>query len=120
MNHLAKSLEGIIVNLKPCPFCGSDGVRSMRWDSHAGCSNSTCGAYNANLPISEWNTRATDPLIEELAEKIADRYCKDELLKEMVEALEEIVRCLSHGLQDCRASVTAKAMLQKYHDHKEE
>lgn len=40
---------------------------------------------------------------------------KNELLKEMAEALEEIVRCLSHGLQDCRASVTAKEMLQKYH-----
>ena len=41
---------------------------------------------------------------------------KDELLKEMAKALEEVVRCLSHGLQDCRASVTAKAMLQKYYE----
>ena len=42
---------------------------------------------------------------------------KDGLLNDMAEALEEIVRCLSHGLQDCKASVTAKAMLQKYHEH---
>ena len=41
---------------------------------------------------------------------------KDGLLNDMAEALEEIVRCLSHGLQDCRASVTAKAMLKKYHE----
>lgn len=41
---------------------------------------------------------------------------KEALLNEMGEALEEIVRCLSHGLQDCRASVTAKAMLKKYHE----
>ena len=41
---------------------------------------------------------------------------KDELLKEMAKALEEVVRCLSHGLQDCRASLTAKAMLRKYHE----
>ena len=41
---------------------------------------------------------------------------KQTLLKEMSEALEEIVRCLSHGLQDCRASITAKDMLRKYHE----
>lgn len=52
--------------------------------------------------MQEWNTRAVDPL-----------------LKEMAEALEEIVRCLSHGLQDCRASITAKAMLQKYREQEE-
>ena len=44
----------------------------------------------------------------------------DLLLEEMAEAFEVIIRCLSHGLQDCKASITAKAILQKYHDHKEE
>ena len=44
---------------------------------------------------------------------------KDELLKEMAEALEEIVHCLSHGLQDCKASITAKAILQKYHEQED-
>lgn len=37
------------------------------------------------------SVKATDPLIEELAEKIADHYCKDELLKEMAEALGDLV-----------------------------
>lgn len=50
----------------------------------------------------------------------AHQYATDPLLKEMAEAFEVIIRCLSHGLQDCKASITAKAMLQKYHDHKEE
>lgn len=51
-----------------------------------------------------------------LLEKIKSSRATDPLLNEMSEAFEEIVRCLSHGLQDCRASVTAKAMLQKYHE----
>ena len=54
--------------------------------------------------------------IPKVIEDILGAYATDPLLKEMAEALEEIVRCLSHGLQDCRASVTAKAMLRKYHE----
>ena len=93
------------MELKPCPFCGSMPKREIRND----ILNITCsecvsiGFHNhvnyGTVADTEWNTRATDPL-----------------LKEMAEALEEIVRCLSHGLQDCRASITAKEMLQKYHE----
>ena len=43
----------------------------------------------------------------------------DSLLKEMAEAFEVIIRCLSHGLQDCKASITAKAILQKYHEQED-
>ena len=95
------------MELKPCPRCLSNNVcvyldgDSSDTFSCVGCG---CGATSPNfdieyLAIDWWNTRATDPL-----------------LKEMTEAFEEIVRCLSHGLQDCRASVTAKKMLQKYHE----
>ena len=115
-----------MVKLKPCPFCGGTDIRIDAIPSIAQFYR--CERCKAKGPYwtadggakEKWNTRATDPLIEELAEKIADRYCKDELLKEMAKALEEVVRCLSHGLQDCRASVVAKATLQKYHDQEGE
>ena len=66
--------------------------------------------FGIELPLK------TGKEIPKAIEDILGVRATDPLLKEMVEALEEIVRCLSHGLQDCRASVTAKAMLQKYHD----
>ena len=92
------------MELKPCPFCGGKDVKVDAIPSVAQFYR--CERCKAKGPYwtagedakEKWNTRATD-----------------RLLKEMAEALEEIVRCLSHGLQDCRASVTAKAMLQKYH-----
>ena len=46
-------------------------------------------------PFCGREARARDPLIEELAEKIADHYCKNELLKEMAEALDKAVRSIS-------------------------
>lgn len=58
-------------------------------------------AYMEGMVKGKWNTRAPDPMLEELAG-----------------ALEEIARCLSHGLQDCRASVIAKDMLGKYQQPK--
>ena len=108
-----------MVKLKPCPRCQNEAalhdyhgeIAPLCWR----CRISGPYFQTPDEAIDWWNTRSADPLIEELAEKIADHYCKDELLKEMAEAFEEIVRCLSHGLQDCRASVTAKEMLQKYH-----
>ena len=105
------------MKLKPCPFCEEeadihvvDVTRSsdlrFKYEYQPGCETDKCpgewggSSYcSADEAYEQWNTRATDPL-----------------LKEMTEALAEIVRCLSHGLQDCRASITAKAMLQKYHE----
>ena len=95
------------MELKPCQRClNNDACVYLDADdsdtfSYVRCE---CGSTSPNfdteeLAIEWWNTRASDQLI-----------------KEMIEALEEIVRCLSHGLQDCRASVTAKAMLQKYYE----
>ena len=72
--------------------------------------------------IANWcEDQAASSALGDLARQVENMRCescgsKEELLKGMAEALEEIVRCLSHGLQDCRASVTAKAMLQKYHE----
>ena len=91
------------MELKPCPFCGSVD------ETHGYDCYFVIVMYPlvngmqlkiSNEAISKaWNTRATDPL-----------------LKEMAEAFEVIIRCLSHGLQDCKASITAKAILQKYHE----
>lgn len=44
----------------------------------------------------------------------------DPMLEELAGALEEIARYLSHGLQDCRASIIAKNMLGKYQQSKVE
>ena len=94
-----------MMGLKPCPFCGTTPSREIRNNILSVQCNEcvSIGFHNhvnyGTVADTEWNTRATDPL-----------------LKEMAEALEEIVRCLSHGLQDCRASIIAKEMLQKYHE----
>lgn len=95
--------------LRECP-CGNeahlifeDGTKvADPWS--VACKNFDCPWVFQTFPTKEeavkhWNTRATDPL-----------------LKEMAEAFEVIIRCLSHGLQDCKASITAKAILQKYHE----
>lgn len=92
--------------LKPCPFCGGqakiDILERKSYKHAVRCSNcgiSTKGTAYKNdfFNAAEWNTRTPDPMPEELAG-----------------ALEEIARCLSHGLQDCRASIIAKDMLGKY------
>lgn len=90
------------MGLKPCPFCGGEAKKQGdEYSERVVCANRCggCTEWDKDIMTRAWNTRATDPL-----------------LKEMAEVLEEIVRCLSHGLQDCRASVTAKKMLQKYHE----
>ena len=72
--------------------------------------------------IANWcEDQAASSALMDLARQVENMRCencdyKEELLNEMAEALEEIVRCLSHGLQDCRASITAKDMLRKYHE----
>ena len=92
------------MELKPCPFCGGraelTAIPSV--SIHYRCKRcKASGPYHTAHKdhVEQWNTRATDPL-----------------LKEMAEAFEVIIRCLSHGLQDCKASITAKAILQKYHE----
>ena len=97
------------MKLIPCPHCGNELDTNSDSYSRLGkfylsCMSAECG-YTGPIrktleeAITATNTRSADPL-----------------LKEMAEALAKIVRCLSHGLQDCRASITAKAMLQKYHE----
>ncbi len=104
-------------DLKPCPFCGGEAFTQV-FEPHSHslefipdypgsasveCANCPCGILKDTLDeaIMTWNTRTPDPMLEELAG-----------------ALEEIARCLSHGLQDCRASIIAKDMLGKYQQSK--
>ena len=87
------------MELKPCPFCGAKAIDGVITHSNECFIHKLIYMRPANEVEKAWQIRADDPL-----------------LMEMAEALEEIVRCLSHGLQDCRASVTAKAMLQKYYE----
>ena len=102
--------------LRPCPFCGqtpehevliNQGYDDPQWWIE--CPNHNCpvapglGDSCRETAKERWNTRTPDPMLEELAV-----------------ALEEIVRCLSHGLQDCRASIIAKDMLGKYQQSKVE
>lgn len=90
---------------KPCPFCEAllEWCSVMRGFTHP--YDPFCVASGllviGNADMECWNTRARDPMLEELAG-----------------ALEEIARCLSHGLQDCRASIIAKDMLGKYQQSK--
>ena len=90
------------MDLKPCPRCQNEAALHD---------------YHGEISPNCWKCRLSGPYFQTPDEAIEwwNTRTSDQLMKEMVEALEEIVRCLSHGLQDCRASVTAKAMLQKYH-----
>ena len=72
--------------LKPCPFCGSEGIVSHSRDIYGdiwdfiGCSKCFAGyrgmsEYERHLEL--WNTRSINPLIEEMAEalqQMADMY----------------------------------------------
>ena len=112
-----------MVKLKPCPFCGGTDIRIDAIPSIAQFYR--CERCKAKGPYwtadggakEKWNTRATDPLIEELAEKIADRYCKDELLKEMAEALEKLSRLGNEPyLGSSIGNLIAQEALKKYHE----
>ena len=92
--------------LKPCPFCGSKSLPITAsfgewWVICNGCRAGTDMCSSREEVFYRWNTRTPDPMLEEFAG-----------------ALEEIARCLSHGLQDCRASIIAKDMLGKYQQSK--
>ena len=113
-----------MVKLKPCPFC--DAEWQHRYGYQEIVHKDTCyliGNYvffDTDSGLRDrWNTRATDPLIEELAEKIADHYCKDELLKEMAEALQGMADIYYGRDNQPIAGAFAKRMddvLRKYHE----
>ena len=110
---LARGGEMSKQELKPCPKCRSHVEWEYAdWDEDTGDGDDgtgrivcQCGIESPRMLKDEaeewWHTRTPDPMLEELAG-----------------ALEEIARCLSHGLQDCRASIIAKDMLGKYQQSK--
>ena len=64
------------MELKPCPFCGSEDLRRYKPNSsipeYVHCE--VCGGMNG---ADFWNARATDPLLREMAEALqgmADIY----------------------------------------------
>ena len=87
------------MKLKPCPFCGSEDLRRYKLNSfipeYIHCE--VCGGMNG---ADSWNTRATDPL-----------------LKEMADALEELDDMFDPS---SRVGEIINKPLQKYHDRKEE
>ena len=68
-----------MMKLKPCPFCGSEDLRRDKPNSfipeYIHCED--CGGTNGAV---SWSTRATDPLMKEMAaalvatDKFADEY----------------------------------------------
>ena len=70
--------------LKPCPFCGSDGF------NHQGgiiCSNSDCFMFNACVSEQFWNNR---PIEQDLQNDIGDLSRENIGLKSILKALENI------------------------------
>ena len=91
--------------LKPCPFCGAEVLGPCGADYYGpfyiikhkkDCFFPTISGQHVTRirersgKINVWSTRTLDPMPEELAEKVADHYCNDELLKEMAGALQWI------------------------------
>ena len=86
------------MKLKPCPFCGSMPKREIRND----ILNITCsecvsiGFHNhvnyGTVADTEWNTRATDPLLKEMAEALED-------LDDMFDPTSRVGEIISKALQ---------------------
>lgn len=112
--------------LKPCPFCGkkpdvieysSYGSIHYRVQCHACGTGTRSVLAKARLSIL-WNTRHSDPMLEELAEKVADHYCNDELLKEMAGALEKAKEYLDEYRPHGHVLDQIEQALQKYQQSK--
>lgn len=106
--------------LRPCPFCGSDDIDAKGWKGNDGSVGPCCNNCNATADSIEiWNTRATDPIIEEVAEKIAIMHINDQLLKQMAEALESADKFADGYHWAICSSVRnkIKQALQTYRDH---
>lgn len=65
------------MKLKPCPFCGTTPSREIRNNILSVQCNEcvSIGFHNhvnyGTVADTEWNTRATDPLLKELAEALS-------------------------------------------------
>ena len=131
--------------LRECPRCRSEQTSLHDYHGEVApicwkCKLSGPYLQTPDEAIEWWNSRATDQRCkcDMRTSLVGDgcRYCNpqyyidmleeqakeddtDPLLGKMAEALEEIIRCLSHGLQDTRASLTAKKALQEYREMKD-
>lgn len=113
------------MELKPCPHCGGEldtnnDSKSCFGKFYLSCMVAECG-YTGPIrktlleAIEAANIRTPDTVPRLVFNASVDAIAKkDEILNETFEALEEIVRLLSHGLQNSMASLTAKAILKKY------
>ena len=57
--------------LKPCPWCASNGERrpgSFCLPFYARCSNAACGAHYCWMMADDWNHRAPDPRVQALVQ----------------------------------------------------
>ena len=97
-----------MIELKPCPFCGSSNIEIVEWIPSTysvqclNCEARTSREYSKTLSIERWNTRhESDELPEWLKEKLNKTIIDCELLRDELRDegdLEESVRYGRKGL----------------------
>ena len=86
--------------LLPCPHCGKTPRRQGdEYSERVVCQCGACTEWNDRYEvcIKLWNTRVTDPLIDEIAKQVATNYEKDMLLEKMADALEDLTERANRG-----------------------
>ena len=83
--------------LLPCPHCGKTPRRQGdEYSERVVCQCGACTEWNDRYEvcIKLWNTRVTDPLIDEIAKQVATNYEKDMLIQKMAEALDKTIKAI--------------------------
>ena len=89
------------VELKPCPFCGSEPVECMSkidGNTYCGCWDKEDCPMAGWVTAKEWNTRPIeDALNARIAKLEAELKITDELLKEATETIGAVVACCTYN-----------------------